>query len=167
MWWWTTCRMASLTGWKSENLGRHRTRSSCITALLLVRRRCVAVNGASGPTRSTVDEVDDVRLNSSSEGVLEGPRPGNVARESTISLCETLCTSNSIRRRPTSSIPGHVSNACDTRSCTSRSGPVLRQRLTWRECFEACRPEWRGRQGVQGEGATGEDAETGRIVCPA
>lgn len=42
-----------------------------------------------------------------------------------MSLCETLCTINSIRRLPISSIPGHMPKACETLSWTSACGRSL------------------------------------------
>ena len=55
----------------------------------------------------------------------EEEEKGGRASDRTMSLCETLCTINSIRRLPISSIPGHIPNACETLSCTSACGRSL------------------------------------------
>ena len=56
-------------------------------------------------------------------------KEAGLERERTMSLCEMLCTSSSIRRFPMISIPGHMPREWETRSCTSGLGPSLRLRL--------------------------------------
>ena len=108
--------------------------------LLLLRRWCRCCSS------TTEDEEEEGR---------------DRASDRTMSLCETLCTINSIRRLPISSIPGHMPKAWETLSWTSACGRSLSRKAEEEERLPSLVTEdlrWvavRGMKGVWGVWAMG------------